>query len=77
MNVSRRLCAILAFELDTVNVLPVDPLRRCSGDSSSRFSCMLVRRSKMTVTLQRYATQLISGRLLANANDGSVQEATA
>ena len=47
------------------------------GDSSSRFSCMLVRRSKMTVTLQRYATQLISDRLLANTNDGSVQEATA
>ena len=77
MNVSRRLCAILAFELDTVNVLPVDPLRRCSGDSLSRFSCMLVRLPKMTVTLQRYATLWISGRLLASANDGSVQEATA
>ena len=77
MNVSRRLCAILAFALDTVNVPPVDPLRRCPGDSSSRFSCMLARRSRMTVTLQRYATQYISGRLSANANDDSVQEATA
>ena len=52
MNVSRRLCAILAFELDTVNVLPVDPLRRCSGDSPLLMhACAAIKHDRNSATL--------------------------